>query len=420
MIMDHSVNYDADVIIVGGAVAGAALACAMARYNIRTLLLDRRKEPGSMNRGDGLQPRTLEILEQWGALPELLKYPHVKSSGIELRHPVLKTLMNIDLQPLTSSKYNYILNIPHRDIEQGLLDFADKHEMINIRRGIIVEELLWNEKNQVYGVRVKQRNETFQYTAPIVIAADGGLSGIRQQLQINAKRELYHHELVVLHLPRPAWFTNELRTLVNLHRDGAVVFIPLPNQQMRVTVVVPSGYAAQWRKLSDEQLFEQLQKRVPELNQVPVHREGEHIYKMYRMHADQYVKQGVALIGDAAHLTHASSGQGMNMAIQDADLLGDLLHRYFSKFITLEKAYSLYEQIRQPINEEIISRSDFMSSVVYTPSKLIHTLKMMGIFSARFIPGLRKKISGNIARGIAGIEQKEIIHKSLPHAFEPI
>lgn len=408
----------ADIIIVGGAVAGGALACALAKYNLNVLIIDRRKDPGSMNRGDGLQPRTLEILEEWGVLQDLHKLDHIKSYGIELHHSLFKMLMKIDLKPLTSSKFNYIMNIPHREIEQGLLDWANKHENIRIIRGSSMEHLTYDDHGNVNGVLMKSGDNRIECRSKVVVAADGGLSSIRKELSINAERMVYNHELIVLHMPRPTWFTGDLRTQVHLHRDGAVVLIPLPDQQMRITIVVPSGKSAEWRKLTDDQLLDNLTKRVPSLENLHIHREGEHIYKMVRMHANHYSNKGVSLIGDAAHLTHASSGQGMNMAIQDADVLSKLLAKTLSNQMDLQEALDLYEKVRRPINEDIIERSNFMSSVVFTPNKLAHAGKMFGMFATRFVPGLRNKIGGKIALGISGTNQKETVRSQLTSVIE--
>lgn len=411
---------EADIIIVGGAVAGAALACALAKQGFKIIVVDRRKDPGSMNRGDGLQPRTLEILEQWGVLPDFQKLPHVKSYGIELHHGLFKQLMKIDLKPLTNSKFNYIMNIPHREIEQGLLDWANQYENVQIMRGSSIEQLMYNEQGDACGAVIKSGKELSSCYANIVVAADGGQSSIRKALNIDADRIVYNHELVVLHMPRPAFFQEDVRTQVHLHRDGAVVLIPLPDQQMRITIVVPSGKAAEWRKFSDHELMQQLAKRVPALKDSPFHREGEHVYKMVRMHANRYHDKQIALIGDAAHQTHASSGQGMNMAIQDADVLGKLLAKSLHNQLSLNEALILYEQVRKPINEDIITRSNFMSSVVFTPNKLLHAGKMFGMFTTRFIPGLRHKISRTIALGIAGSNQKEAIHLQLSSVMEQL
>lgn len=412
---------ETDIVIVGGAVAGAALACALAKYNFKVLVIDRRKDPGSMNRGDGLQPRTLELLEQWGVLQEFQKLPHVKSYGIELRHGLFNKLMKIDLKPLTMSKFNYIMNIPHREIEQGLLDWASQHEHIQIMRGSSVERLLYNEQGNARGVVIKTGKELSTCHAKVVVAADGGQSSIRKGLGINAERIVYNHELVVLHMPRPASFQGDLRTQVHLHRDGAIVLIPLPEQQMRITVVVPAGKASEWRKFSNHELLQQLAKRVSSLKDSSFfHREGDHVYKMVRMHADQYYCKQAVLIGDAAHLTHASSGQGMNMAIQDADVLSKLISKSLHGELPLNEALKLYEQVRKPINEDILSRSNFMSSIVFTPNKLLHAGKMLGMFSMRFLPGLRHKISSKIALGIAGVTQEETIRLQLSSIIDPM
>lgn len=190
-----------------------------------------------------------------GCTARLKVLDHVKSYGIELHHSLYKMLLKIDLKPLTSGKFNYIMNSPHREIEQGLLDWANKHENIRIFRGSSVEHLIYDDHENANGVLMKSGNNRTECRAKTVVAANGGLSSIRKELDIDAERMVHIHELIVLHLPRPPWFIGDLRTQVHLHRDGAVVLLLLSGQQMRVTIVVPSGRSAEWRKLTDAELF---------------------------------------------------------------------------------------------------------------------------------------------------------------------
>lgn len=59
---------ETQVIIVGAGVAGGTLACALAHRGIHSIVFERRQSSGDRNRGDGMQPRSLEIMETWGFL----------------------------------------------------------------------------------------------------------------------------------------------------------------------------------------------------------------------------------------------------------------------------------------------------------------------------------------------------------------
>src|SRR5262245_28795387 len=60
-----------DVIVVGGAVAGASTANALARHGVRVLVLEKVSREVHSTRGDLLHPPTLRLLEPWGALAAL-------------------------------------------------------------------------------------------------------------------------------------------------------------------------------------------------------------------------------------------------------------------------------------------------------------------------------------------------------------
>jgi 2-polyprenyl-6-methoxyphenol hydroxylase-like FAD-dependent oxidoreductase len=64
-------RYDYDVAIVGGGIAGPAMACALAPTGWRVLLVERSGEPPDTARGDHLQPKTCEWLAEWGVLDDM-------------------------------------------------------------------------------------------------------------------------------------------------------------------------------------------------------------------------------------------------------------------------------------------------------------------------------------------------------------
>src|SRR5436190_24170230 len=75
---------ETSVVIVGGGIAGASMACALAHRHISSVLIERRSVPVDLNRGDGLQARSLEIMESWGVLKSIVEAGTLKSYCLEV------------------------------------------------------------------------------------------------------------------------------------------------------------------------------------------------------------------------------------------------------------------------------------------------------------------------------------------------
>ncbi len=87
-----------------------------------------------------------------------------------------------------------------------------------------------------------------------------------------------------------------------------------------------------------------------------------------RQHTDRYVKDSFVLIGDAAHSVHPMAGEGMNLAIQGADVLGELLgDMYETGNQDQVKWLEEYENVRKKRVKSIMDLSH-MGGVVYGKS----------------------------------------------------
>src|ERR1041384_7661163 len=61
-----------DVLVVGAGPSGSALAIDLVRRGLTVRIVDKAPRPFAGSRAKGLQPRTLEVLEDLGALEDVL------------------------------------------------------------------------------------------------------------------------------------------------------------------------------------------------------------------------------------------------------------------------------------------------------------------------------------------------------------
>ncbi len=398
---------ETSVVIVGGGIAGAALGCALAQRKIRSVIIERRREPVDLNRGDGLQPRTLEILDTWGVLPRFVEAGALRSYGIELHHPVFGQLLEIDLG-VVETPYPYMLNLPHQEIEKLLLQFAEASTYCQVIHAQAREVLF--EGGRAVGVRITAGDSNLELRGASIVGADGAHSMVRKSAGIAAPMQDYDHELLVLHAERPAWFSGRLRTRAFMHRQGSIVLLPLPEERMRVAVLLPAGSGGQWKELPPEELHNRLARRWPALAAVRSYEShGEHIYRMRRMHVPSYSRRGVVLVGDAAHLTHAAGGQGMNMAVQDAEVLAEEISRSLAGQVPLEEAYRRYEARRRPLNEAVIKRAHFLAGQLWVPSLPRFFARTALSLSLRYLlPFAYRRMMIALAWGNAGVDRRPV------------
>src|SRR5947207_8447699 len=141
-----------------------------------------------------------------------------------------------------------MLNIPQQEIEKVLLTHARQSGYCQVIHGTVKEVLF--EQGQAVGVQATIDGNVEEIKAQIVVGADGAQSLVRKSIDIAAEMYDYDHELLVLHAERPAWFKERLRTRTFMHREGSIVLIPLPENRMRIAVLIPAGSGSEWKKLS--------------------------------------------------------------------------------------------------------------------------------------------------------------------------
>ncbi len=160
-------------------------------------------------------------------------------------------------------------------------------------------------------------------TTDLLIGADGALSWLRTQAGIGFDEEDYKHIGVVANFETEKphrgsafqWF----------RPDGVLAYLPLPGNRISMVWSTPPEHAAELKSLP----LDELARRVTEAGTGALGKltcitpaAG---FPLKRRRAHEWVRPGLALIGDAAHTVHPLAGQGVNLGFRDSRLLAEVL-----------------------------------------------------------------------------------------------
>ena len=313
---------DADVIIVGGAVAGAALANALGSHNVSTLLLEKVSREVHSTRGDTLHPPTLKLLDRWGVLTEL--YADGALPITELAVSDRNGLVErFTIPPADDGPSGRTVSVPHDRIEAVLYACALGWPSVRDQRGIVAG--IVQEGGRVVGVHFRPHRaaEIRLLRAKVVVGCDGAQSRVRRELGIPCDQHLYEHEQVLIagtgrtELPAALhWYVDDI---------GALCVCSRPREEFRILLTFQLGRRGDLLKRPDPALHDYVAGRFPALQHLRFGKADAHLYRLGRHVADRFWAPGAALVGDSAHATHPAGATGMSLAVTGAAQLADSL-----------------------------------------------------------------------------------------------
>ena len=315
------------IVISGGGVAGAGLACTLLDLvesrEIELTVLEKETEEdiGYVKRGQVLRPEATKLIFETKLIDYLKKKnPVMKySPKEELWHSSAGYLGSFDYEIL--AKGYPMIYLPHPLIVESLHERMAEAG-IRVLYGADATDFTREPEGKVsVNYRSKRSKDSGKVIADLLIIADGATSAIRKSANIPIDFYDYRSGYLVVILDKFPGFEND-RFLVN--ETGFVPLFSLPGEAMRAMVEVKVEALREWMALSPENIQQRLGRWSPELAGSRVREIGS-FYHVIRRHAKSYVSDRLALIGDAAHTTHPMLGQGMSMVFNDIAVLSSII-----------------------------------------------------------------------------------------------
>lgn len=201
--------------------------------------------------------------------------------------------------------------------------------------------------------------------APLVIAADGAHSRVRELAGFNVREWPYEQRAIVttVRTERPHGQTARQRFM----RTGPLAFLPLrchwgdtekrtsPWDEHYSSIVwsADSDLADELLALDDAAFCTRLGRDFEYTLGAVTSTDRRHGIPLYQRHAQDYIRPGVALVGDAAHSIHPLAGQGVNLGLKDVLALSEEIERALKRGLPLSEPSILRRYQRQRLGDNL-------------------------------------------------------------------
>jgi 2-polyprenyl-6-methoxyphenol hydroxylase-like FAD-dependent oxidoreductase len=356
-----------DVLIVGAGPAGTTLAIDLARRGVAVHLIDKAPHAFDGSRAKGVQPRTLEVFDDLGVLPDIINqgalYPPM---GVHLGPVTIPLRMMAKGRRGPDVPYPDTWLVPQHRTDRAL---HARFESLGGRIHFGTELVEFTDHGSHVTAQLASPDGTAGISARYVVGADGGSSRVRKILGVEfsgttdeADRILIVDAAVSGGLSRKYW---HVWPGIKGRFIGAC---PLPHSDK-----------FQWmiRLAPDEQPPQ-------DLAQINARIRAHTHNKRLNLHAPQwqsvfrpnirlaghYRRGRVLLAGDAAHVHTPAGAQGLNTGIGDAYNLGWKIGQVLAG--ANERLLDTYEQERQPIAAGVLglSTKKYEGMAKFDPSSL--------------------------------------------------
>ena len=236
------------------------------------------------------------------------------------------------------------------------------------------------------GYRLTLNDET-TLDCDLAVLADGGRSGLREQLGIHVRKRPYDQSALIANITTSQ--PHDGMAFERFTDEGPMALLPLPDNRCAL-VWTRLGMDAQRLAALDERSFlSELQAvfgyRLGTLEQVG----ARHLYPLVLVEAEEQVRPHLVVLGNAAHSLHPIAGQGFNLSLRDAQALADALLASEQK--PGELATLLSYQQRQQLDQQLtIGFSDQVTRLFGSDQTLISFGRNLGLLGLDVLPPAKR------------------------------
>jgi 2-octaprenyl-6-methoxyphenol hydroxylase len=392
---------DFDILIIGGGLVGASLACAWRASPLRIGVIEAvplaaSAQPSYDDRTLALAWGSKKIFEGMGVWNEVAP----EATPIERIH--ISDRGHFGVTRLSAAEaglpaLGYV--VANRALGVVLLKTMQASKNIEWLCPAEMQEIRLDPVAASVMVRHGDTNKTL--TARLVIAADGAHSAVRAALGIEAERTEYCQSAVVTTVTTSEPHGN---TAYERFTDtGPLALLPLRKNECAVVWSAKEAEVPTILGWSDAEFLNQLQDRFGDRLGTFTRPGKRAAYPLALTRVQEHVRERLALIGNAAHTVHPVAGQGFNLGLRDvasiAEILTDAVHA--GEDIGQLAALRRYAEWRQRDNQVTAGFTNGLIRVFSNNALPLTFLRNAGLLAVDLMPGVKRGFV-RVTSGLSG------------------
>ncbi|MFZ7942249.1 FAD-dependent monooxygenase [Neobacillus sp. 19] len=351
-----------DVCIVGAGPAGMLLGLLLAKQGLDITVLEQNPDFHREYRGEITQPRFVQLMKQLNLLDYIESHDHVKIPEVTVFHQH-KEIMNLKFDTLIDEE-SYCARLTQPTLLAALLEKAKQYPNFKLLFNTKVRDLL-KEGEKVVGVYAQtkpgqQVNFIDDYVfegdlsiqTSVTIGVDGRNSTIEKLGKFELDLDYYDNDLLWFSFEKPETWDYNIYHFY-FQKNYNYLFLPKLGGYIQCGVSLTKG---EYQKIKKEGIDAFKAKIVEDMPILGDYFEQVTDFKSFvlllcRMrYIREWAKDGLLLIGDAAHCVTPWGAVGSTLAMGTAVITADVIYKGFkNNDLSLETL----KQVQRRRHEEV-------------------------------------------------------------------
>jgi 2-octaprenyl-6-methoxyphenol hydroxylase len=383
---------DYDIVIVGGGMIGASLACALSGTSLRICVIEAvpfssDNQPSYDDRGISLAPssqRILESLSIWKSIvhdTQLIRNIHVSD-----QHHFGFVRMTAADMGMPALGHVVIARTLGKALMERMADCGN----ITLLTPARVEEVGFND--EVAEVRINQGDENKRFTCKLLVAADGAQSQVRRMTGIRTEIRDYGQTAIVANITPQ--LTHNDTAFERFTKTGPLALLPLRQQQCVLVFTVTHDETDTYINMDDTAFLANVESRFGRRLGKLVKIGTRATYPITLIKAVEQIRHRLVLLGNAAHTIHPNTAQGFNLGLRDVAGLAETLTQCNREYRDPGKLDLLndYVELREQDQQRVLYFTDHLTRTFYNDYPVTSLLRNSAMLMTDLIPVMKHRL----------------------------